>query len=198
MKPDSAWHYMGDLRSALVSAALRLVENEGAAALSLRRVAREAGVSAMAPYHHFVDRAALVAAVAEQGFDRLMAGKLAALAAAPGDPADLLVAGSAAYVRFVIDNPELYRLMKSAELADRSSHPALAAAAARPGASLADLIGRLAAEGRLHGTTPAAAAATLWGLVHGLGTLAMDGYMTDPEALARDGARAMLRGWTQP
>ncbi|WP_156256849.1 TetR/AcrR family transcriptional regulator, partial [Sandarakinorhabdus oryzae] len=149
MKPESAWHYDGDLKAALVDAARAIVERDGVAALSLRAVARATGVSAMAPYHHFKDRSALVAAVAAAGFDQLYTDKMAALASAPGDPAQRIVAGSMAYVRFVTEHPELYRLMKSPELADRSAHPALAAAAARPTTSLAAMLAELAAAGRL-------------------------------------------------
>jgi AcrR family transcriptional regulator len=195
MKPESAWHYAGDLRAALVAAALALIAEGGAAALTMRAVARRAGVSAMAPYHHFRDRAALVAAVAAHGFDQLYSDKIAALAAAPGDPAQRIVAGAIAYVRFVRENPALYRLMKSSELADRADHPDLAIAAARPGDSLAAMLGELAAAGRLHGTTPRDAGQLLWALVHGLGTLSIDAYLPDAERLAGEGAAAMLAGW---
>jgi AcrR family transcriptional regulator len=195
VKPESAWHYDGDLKVALVDAARAIVERDGAAALSLRAVARATGVSAMAPYHHFKDRVALVAAVAAAGFDQLYTDKMAALATAPGDPAQRIVAGSIAYVRFVTDHPELYRLMKSPELADRNAHPALATAAARPGASLAAMLAELAAAGRLHGISPSDAGQIIWALVHGIGTLAVDNYLTNPDVLAADGAAALLAGW---
>lgn len=195
MKPEATWHFDGDLKSALVAAARNIVESDGAATLTLRGVARATGVSAMAPYHHFKDRAALVAAVAAAGFAQLYTEKIAALADAPGDPAQRIVAGSIAYVRFVTQHPELYRLMKSAELADRAAHPALAAAAARPGATLHAMLAELAAAGRLHGTTPAAAGQILWAMVHGIGTLAIDAYVADAEVLAADGAAALLAGW---
>jgi AcrR family transcriptional regulator len=195
VKSESAWHYDGDLKAALLEAARAIVERDGAAQLSLRAVARAAGVSAMAPYHHFKDRAALVAGVAAGGFDQLYAQKLAALADAQGDPAARIVAGSIAYVRFVAEHPELYRLMKSPELADRSAHPELAAAAVRPSASLNAMLSELAAAGRLHGVTPAQAGQILWALVHGIGTLAVDAYLADPESLAADGAAALLSGW---
>ena len=195
MKAESTWPYDGDLKAALVDAARAVVERDGAAALSLRGVARATGVSAMAPYHHFKDRTALVAAVAAAGFDQLYTDKIAALAAAPGDPAQRIVAGSIAYVRFVIDHPELYRLMKSPELADRAAHPALANAAGRPGASLNAMLAELAAAGRLHGISANDAGQIIWALVHGIGTLAVDNYLTNAELLAGDGSSALLAGW---
>lgn len=195
MKSESAWHFEGDLRAALIEAAREIVERDGAAALSLRGVARATGVSAMAPYHHFKDRAALVASVAAEGFDRLYSDKMAALAASGGDPAQRIIAGSIAYVRFVLEHPELYRLMKSPELADRDAHPGLAAAAARPGASLQAMLSELAVAGRLHGIGAGEAGQILWALVHGIGTLAVDSYLGNPEALAADGAAVLLAGW---
>src|SRR5919107_731159 len=77
-------YHHGDLRQALLDAALELLRAEGAAALTLRAVARAAGVSQAAPYRHFADRGALVAAVAEEGFERLGAAMMGAMAADPG------------------------------------------------------------------------------------------------------------------
>ena len=173
MKTESAWHFDGDLKAALIAAARTIVERDGAAALTLRAVARATGVSAMAPYHHFKDRTALVAAVAAAGFDQLYSDKIAALANAPGDPAQRIVAGSIAYVRFVIAHPELYRLMKSPELANRAAYPDIPAAAARPVASLAAMLTELAAAGRLHGTTSPDDGQTSWALGYGTGILAI-------------------------
>src|SRR6476646_10223420 len=66
---DSYHH--GALREELITASLKLIEAEGIGAVSLRRVAREAGVSPGAPYHHFVDRPALLAAIASRGYELL-------------------------------------------------------------------------------------------------------------------------------
>lgn len=192
---QTSYHH-GDLRAALIAAALALLEEEGLAALSLRALARRAGVSAMAPYHHFATRAALIAAVAAAGFDRLFDEKLAALAAAGDDPIERLVAGTGGYVAFVVANPALYRLMASAELADRGDHPGLAKSAAVPRASLATLVAEARARGRLGNAEPGDVAMQLWGLAHGLGQLAIDGYARgiDMPALAERGARCLLEG----
>lgn len=189
-------YHHGDLRAALLDAAVALLEQGGVAALSLRAVARAAGVSAMAPYHHFQDRAALIAAVAAAGYDRLHAEKLAALAAAPDDPIARLAAGARNYVGFVIDNPALYRLMASPELAGRP-HEDLAKSAAAPAASLAALVAAARAAGQLGDADPAAVALQLWALAHGLGQMAIDGHApgADVLALAESGALALLKGY---
>ncbi|MCR5877331.1 TetR/AcrR family transcriptional regulator [Phenylobacterium sp. J367] len=105
-------YHHGDLRRALVDAARRLLENEGPSALSLRAVAREAGVSPAAPYHHFKDKGELLDAVAHEGWLMLDQAMAAAKAAAEG-PAKLTAIGLS-YVCFARDNPALYRVMYDA------------------------------------------------------------------------------------
>jgi AcrR family transcriptional regulator len=103
-------YHHGDLRRALIEAGRRLLEREGSAALSLRAVAREAGVSAAAPYHHFKDRAALLYAVAHEGQVALYTAMCAAFdSTEPGQ--QRIVAVGVAYVEFALANPALYRLM---------------------------------------------------------------------------------------
>ena len=109
---ESKRYHHGDLRRALVEAAERILENEGPSALSLRAVAREAGVSAAAPYHHFKEKNELLAAIAQEGFEHL-AQAMGAGAADEGDPRARLNALGVAYVRFARDNPALYSLMYS-------------------------------------------------------------------------------------
>lgn len=103
-------YHHGDLRRALVEAAERLLDREGASALSLRAVAREAGVSAAAPYHHFRDKNELLMAVAHQGFEEL-AEKMRDAAAGIEDPGKRVNALGVAYVCFARDNRALYHLM---------------------------------------------------------------------------------------
>ncbi len=102
-------YHHGDLRRALVDAARRLLEAEGPSALSLRAVAREAGVSPAAPYHHFKDKAELLDAVAQEGWDALNTQMAEAKAQASDD--HQLTAIGIAYVCFARENPALYRVM---------------------------------------------------------------------------------------
>jgi AcrR family transcriptional regulator len=102
-------YHHGDLRRALVEAARRLLEAEGPSALSLRAVAREAGVSPAAPYHHFKDKAELLDAVAQEGWDILGVQMAAAKRAAQG--LEQLTALGIAYVLFAREHPALYRVM---------------------------------------------------------------------------------------
>src|SRR5205809_439421 len=116
MSARASYHH-GDLRRTLIDASLALVEEEGIGALSLREVARKAGVTHNAPYHHFPDRGALLAAIAEEGFGRLAQETAAARAAVPDDPLARLTACGQAYVRFAIASPAHFRVMFRPELA---------------------------------------------------------------------------------
>lgn len=109
---ESRPYHHGDLRRALVEAARRLLEAEGPSALSLRAVAREAGVSPAAPYHHFKDKAELLDAVAHEGWETLSA--LMADAKSRAEGLQQLTALGIAYVCFARDNPALYRVMYDA------------------------------------------------------------------------------------
>jgi len=103
-------YHHGDLSRALVEAARRILESEGPAALSLRAVAREAGVSPAAPYHHFKDKCDLMDAVAHEGWEELGISIGKARATAPSAREALTNIG-VAYVCVARDNPALYRVM---------------------------------------------------------------------------------------
>ena len=103
-------YHHGDLSRALVEAARRILETDGPAALSLRAVAREAGVSPAAPYHHFKDKNELLEAVAHEGWNALDAALTAAREKA-ADSNERMTGLGVAYVWFARDNPALYRVM---------------------------------------------------------------------------------------
>jgi AcrR family transcriptional regulator len=107
---DGRPYHHGDLSRALVLAGRRILEKEGPNALSLRAVAREAGVSPAAPYHHFKDKCDLMAAVASEGWHELGEAIILARAGAK-TPREGLSEIGVAYVVFARKNPNLYRLM---------------------------------------------------------------------------------------
>ena len=184
-------YHHGELGPALLAAALSLLAEDGVEALSLREVARRAGVSAMAPYRHYADKNALIAAVAAHGF-RVLGDALGAADQA-AQPGQALVAQAVAYVRYALANPMLFRLMFGAKRPDAPPDPALEAAGA---ATYAVLSRRVAAD------TPAeedrdARAIGCWSLVHGLALLFLDGEIRSrlgdaDEAITRRVASVML------
>jgi AcrR family transcriptional regulator len=114
--PDRYHH--GDLRNEVKRAALRMLADEGPAALSLRRVAAAAGVSHTAPRHHFADKRALLTDLAVDGFERLDAA-IRAVTATTGDPAERLAAMLAAYAGFHRVEPGYASIMWRNDLLDR-------------------------------------------------------------------------------
>ncbi|WP_426306710.1 TetR/AcrR family transcriptional regulator [Acidovorax facilis] len=165
--PRATYHH-GDLRTALVSAAEGLLAS--GATLSLRAVAKAAGVSHAAPYHHFANLDALLAAVATRGFHDLAADMEAAH---PGvDTAARLVGHCTAYVAFALARPAAFRLMFSPLLQHKADHPALRVAADGSFEVL-----RKAAHAHVgEGADELALAG--WSLAHGLASLAIDGALS--------------------
>jgi AcrR family transcriptional regulator len=107
---DHKPYHHGDLRRALLEAAEAILEREGPSGLSLRAVAREAGVSAAAPYHHFKDKNDLMLAVGKAGFEGLKAA-LHAAQCQTCSPADKLTVLGLAYVNYAQEHPALYQVM---------------------------------------------------------------------------------------
>lgn len=171
--PRRRYHH-GDLRRALLDAALGLLAEQGAESLTLRAVAREAGVSQTAPYRHFKDRSALIGDVAVEAFARLGTAIESAVRTGPaGVPA--LERGLAAYVRFGHLHPAEYRVMFGPELAGRPDRPDVPAAAEGVFRILRDGIARLQVRGLLAGGDPVLMAIAAWASVHGLVMLTLDG-----------------------
>ncbi|MEY9932126.1 AcrR family transcriptional regulator [Catenulispora sp. GP43] len=177
MSHDGVPYHHGDLRAACVRAARELLEEDGSAALSLRAVARRAGVSATAPYRHFAVREQLVSAVAAEGY-RELAEQLAAANPAPATPQDLIEL-AIAYVRFALERPAMFRVM-FAEPCDPDNEERTAATAALS-AFLHEIVGTVFPD-----ADPDPLSTAVWALVHGLAFLHLDGKLdaSSPEAVA--------------
>jgi AcrR family transcriptional regulator len=182
---DAPYHH-GDLRDALIGAAQQILEAEGLAALSLRGVARRAGVSPAAPYHHFPDKQALLDAVAERGFDALTAAMTTRMDKVGGSTARLDASGIG-YVAFAVANPALFGLMFSPIGQSPSAGTSLDLARQRAYAVLQ----KAAAAASRGGKASADECLRLWALVHGIAKLVLEGCvrpadfgLADGEALA--------------
>lgn len=182
-------YHHGNLAPALLAAAMQILRSDGVAALSLREVARRAGVSHQAPYHHFSSRAHLLAALATTGFEQLAAELERVQRKAP-DPMTAAQASGVRYVTFAAANPERFRLMFGAELGSRANFPALEAAAQRVFALLVRPFG-LTLERT--DTAPGDVVLTLWSSVHGLAALAVEGQIPQSGKALAAAARGVTR-----
>jgi AcrR family transcriptional regulator len=194
-KPARSYHH-GDLKAALVESATAILRKEGIGGLTLRAVARKAGVSQAAPYRHFTDRRALMAAVAEQGFARMQQAMMQAMSGAGGR---LGLKGVAlAYVRFARDNPAEYRLMFGPEMAITDDLPELRETGRGVLGFVAAGMAQLQQAGLIGPGDPSLMAAATWATLHGLSILILDrqteGVAPDVDVLVEEAARIMMFG----
>jgi AcrR family transcriptional regulator len=194
----SGYHH-GDLRNALLQAAGRLLEAQDPETISFRAVARAAGVSAAAPYHHFASKEELLAALAADGFTRIDA-EMRKHAARFTHPADRLLGLGVGYVSWARANPGAYKIMHGQARYLSAETPELAQAAKGSFDLLREHVAAVAA------LTPGAdatredlIAVAAWSVVHGLAMLIADCAVRPPEgvsleAYAEDVLRRGLAG----
>lgn len=177
-----AYHH-GDLRRALLQAAIELLAEGGPANLTMRGTAQRAGVSPAAPYRHFTDKREMLAAVAEEGFLALGRACDEALAAGSGDPVESFWQHGVAYVRFAIGNPAHYRVMFGPEIPDKRAYDGLYRAASAAYEGLRSSLRAFVAAGRFGEDEIELRAMRSWSVVHGLSSLFIDGQFNADAAL---------------
>jgi AcrR family transcriptional regulator len=164
-------YHHGDLRRALLDATLELVEGHGPQGFTLRAAARQAGVTPGAAYHHFADKEALVAAVAEEGFDMLRDALEQAAAAPSASARERSRNVGVAYVMFAVKHPTRFRVMVGFGVQSSLASSAV---------STYRLVRDVLVEGLKRTPTEVIADAEVlgwWGVVHGLAFLAIDGHL---------------------
>ena len=193
--PPRGYHH-GDLKAALLEHAIAILRSEGPDALTLRGVARAAGVSSAAPYRHFPDRRALVGAVAEDGFRRLQRAMLARATLTKGREG--LKGVAVAYVEFAHENPAEYRIMFGPELAQTDDLPALRETSRSVLGLVARGIETLQETGLIGPGNAWSMAVATWAMLHGLVMLSLDGVsagVAPPlDELVEDATRIMMFG----
>ena len=190
MQTEGSYHH-GDLRRAVLDAALVAISEVGPSAVSLRDLARRAGVSHAAPAHHFGDKAGVLTAVAAEGY-HLLADALTAAHQHTGDFAEVGVA----YVRFAIEHRSHFEVMFRPELYHADA-PAVRTAQDRARQMLYGGVASLP-DGQ-PGPDLLLAGAAAWSLVHGFATLWLNQVLPprlreDPDDAARSVARLLFRG----
>jgi AcrR family transcriptional regulator len=197
MSNKRAYHH-GDLERALVETAVRMIEDEGVPALTLRGVGARLGVSRTALYRHFDDKQALLARVASEGFRRFHEALASAVARADKRRRDPMPAMAAAYLQFARANPSHYQTMFSGVLTDWTGYPELVLHAEAAFNVLLDTIRRQQKQGRIGAGDPIELAEITWAMSHGIATLGMAHQLsrtsTALEDLAALGGAILARG----
>jgi len=174
MPRKKAYHH-GNLRPALLRAAVRLIAQSGPGGFTLREVARRAGVSHNAPYRHFRDKSELLAEVAAQGFEGLRTAMLEA-AEPEASALEHLRRSGWAYVAFALRRKEHFTVMFETPL-EKSEHPRLAEAAGRAFQTLVQFVKECQEEGAMPPLDAERAALLAWSQVHGIAKLALTGQL---------------------
>ena len=188
---NDAYHH-GNLSAALIDAALTLIMEKGPDALTIREVAARAGVSHAAPYRHFADKGALMAELARQGFDLLVAHMRHRMAAYPEDPRMQLKYCGVGYIEFALEHPAHYKLMFGPWKGPKSTSEALKISSAASFQTLLDAITACQAKALAHPGDPMAMALAAWSMVHGFSMLRIDGLVQ--ESAFRQALPAMMEG----
>jgi len=180
-------YHHGDLRRTLVEAAETLLEERGAAGLSLREVAKRAGVSHAAPYRHFHDKAALLDAIAQTGFERLSARLREAYDRNPGDHEARLKEAGLAYVSWATERPERSRLMMGGMMKEDPLCTCLHAAAEEAFGWIFRIIDEGRAAGDFGGPDTHSVVISAWSAVHGLAMLILNSGKVNAQGPAEIG-----------
>lgn len=184
-------YHHGDLKNALIHAGVEILAREGTGGLSLRKVAQRAGVSHSAPYAHFADKQALIAAISTEGYRALTARVEAAAAPHSGDPQRQLLEAAWAYIQFALDDPARFRISLSGVVEREKDYPALVQASQEGYAAVLRIVETCQARGLLSGAPVEAVAASVWSLVHGLASLLLEGQLPH-QLLDRMSLRGLL------
>lgn len=202
MTKSTPYHH-GDLRRALIDAAVELMAESDMKSLSLRQVARQAGVSHAAPYRHFDDKDDLLAAVAEEGFRQFTDYLQGAVTAAPEDPIQQFIGSGVAYVRYALDHPTHYRIMFNEFSFPDCKYASLAAVSNQSFEVIVQIIERGQQQQQLRPGNTRHLALCAWAQVHGLAMLMLAKRLGEQQegeiaALTASLSQILLQGMAVP
>jgi AcrR family transcriptional regulator len=175
---DQKPYHHGDLRRSLIQAGSKTIEEKGLGGLSLREVARSAGVSHTAPYRHFQDKADLLAAISQKGFEQLTEAARQAADEHPGDPQKQFVAASVQYVLFGVRHPRMANLLFGGVIDMKTAPRALKTASWAAFQLVETIINNGKQAGVFKNRDTMELAVTIWSGIHGLAQLISNGYLS--------------------
>ena len=175
--PKKKSYHHGDLKNALIKAGVEILAKDGVSGLSLRKVALKAGVSHTAPYSHFADKQALIAAISTEGFRQLYEKVSMVAEANKEQPSMQLVEVAWSYVQFAMDDPGLFKVMFSGVLEKEKEYPEFVAESQRNFQLLKMIVEANQASGRLRSGSSELAVLSAWGIIHGFVMLLLEGQI---------------------
>jgi AcrR family transcriptional regulator len=184
-------YHHGDLKNALIKAGMEILSSEGVSGLSLRKVAQKAGVSHAAPYAHFEDKQALIAAISTEGYRKLLDHLDAILVQYPNDPKSQLVEAAWAYICFAQTDPAHFRVTFSSAVEHEKNYPTLVEMTGKTFSRVVQIVGACQAAGLLSPGPADVMAISVWSMVHGFTSLLIEGQISHKQ-LERMTVREML------
>lgn len=175
--PSKKYHH-GDLKNALIKAGVEILAKEGVGGLSLRKVAQRAGVSHSAPYAHFPDKQSLIAAISTEGFNQLYAELEAAISPHSKSPKKQLVEGAQAYVRFALKYSDTFKIMFSGVLEKEKDYSSFVEISSKTFKLVVEVVQACQNAGVLPTAPANLMAVSVWGQVHGIVSLALEGQIS--------------------
>ncbi|HKJ40052.1 MAG TPA: TetR/AcrR family transcriptional regulator [Anaerolineales bacterium] len=169
----TASYHHGDLKNALIKAGVKILAKEGVSGLSLRKVAKQAGVSHAAPYSHFADKQALIAAISTEGFRQLYK-QIASVREAHQDPSALLLETARAYIQFAMNEPDRFKLMFSSVIEKEKDYPEFVTVSQENFQQLVEVVEVCQRAGLLKSGSPDLMAISVWSSVHGMIMLVLE------------------------
>lgn len=188
--PRKTYHH-GDLKNALIKAGISILAKDGVSGLSLRKVASKAGVSHAAPYAHFADKQALIAAISTEGYRRLYERIEAAIAGYESDPLRQLVEAAWTYVDFALTDPAHFKITFSGVIEKEKEHPAFVEMTQKSFKEVVTIVEACQAQGVLEAGPSDLVAVSVWSLVHGFASLILEDQVSH-SLLDRMSVREML------
>jgi AcrR family transcriptional regulator len=174
----SETYHHGDLKNALIKAGVEILGREGVGGLSLRKVAKQAGVSHAAPYAHFTDKQALIAAISTEGFKQLYSQIEAVKQTYQTNPETLLIEVAWAYVQFALNEPDRFKLMFSSVLEKEKDYPDFVEISQKNFRQLAEIVEICQQAEVVKKGASELIALSLWGTVHGFVSLLLEGQIS--------------------
>lgn len=170
---ENTYHH-GNLKEALIAAGLKILSEDGVEGLSLRKVAREVGVSHAAPYNHFSDKQALLAAISTAGFEQLYEKLTKTFSEAKASSTAVMFEIAWTYLQFALEDPGRFRLMFSGALEVETDHPTYVAISQKNITLLEEIILYCQRTGELDGGNSTNHAIRIWSSVHGFTNLVLE------------------------
>ena len=171
-------YHHGDLKNALIQAGIELLANDGVKGLSLRRVAKRAGVSHSAPYAHFADKQALVAAISTEGYKKLFEQLTYIDQNYGGNPLKKLVEVAWSYLKFAVNDPAHFKITFSGVIEKEKDYPAFIEISQQSFAFILQMVAECQEADIIRSGPTDLIAVNLWGSVHGLATLLIEDQLS--------------------